>query len=80
MQADLGISVTGIAGPTGGTEQKPVGTVCFGLSTPTGTITLTRQYRASGDDVRENSRTRATMEALFLLLKATVEWKEAPHV
>lgn len=80
MQADLGISVTGIAGPTGGTEQKPVGTVCFGLSTPTGTITLTRQYRASGDDVRENSRTRATMEALFLLLKAAVEWKEAPHV
>ena len=30
--ADFGISVTGIAGPTGATNGKPVGTVCFGIS------------------------------------------------
>ena len=38
LGADLGLSVTGIAGPTGGSEEKPVGTVFFGLADSAGII------------------------------------------
>jgi len=34
LAADVGLSVSGIAGPGGGTEDKPVGFTCFGLSVP----------------------------------------------
>ncbi|UCF90956.1 MAG: nicotinamide-nucleotide amidohydrolase family protein, partial [Desulfobacterales bacterium] len=36
--ATYGLATSGIAGPTGGTDEKPVGTVCIGLATPTGTF------------------------------------------
>ncbi len=61
--ATFGIGITGIAGPTGGTPEKPVGTVHLALAGPKGTEHLHRLYR--GD--RERVRRQAAYEALNLL-------------
>jgi nicotinamide-nucleotide amidase len=60
--ADYGLSVTGIAGPDGGTEEKPVGLVFVGISDQEGTfaekLDLTAWAR-SRDSIRERSANRA---------------------
>ncbi|TAL30718.1 MAG: CinA family nicotinamide mononucleotide deamidase-related protein [Spirochaetes bacterium] len=58
--ADIAVSITGIAGPGGGTDTKPVGTVCFGFATRSGTRTFSSMIM--GD--RERVRTMASMQAL----------------
>ena len=65
--ATWGVGITGIAGPTGGTEEKPVGTVHVALAGPSGTEHVARRYR--GD--RERIRRQAAFEALNLLRLAT---------
>jgi nicotinamide-nucleotide amidase len=53
LGADIGISVTGIAGPGGGSEVKPVGTVCFCLSDSNGTSPFLRRISGNRERVRE---------------------------
>ncbi len=61
--AHWGIGITGIAGPTGGTPEKPVGTVHLALAGPSGTEHVQRLFR--GD--RERIRRLAAYDALNLL-------------
>ena len=63
-RADYAISISGIAGPDGGTATKPVGTVWFGFASATGEG-ITRCECFSGD--RENVRRQATAYALQTL-------------
>jgi nicotinamide-nucleotide amidase len=62
LAADVGIAVTGIAGPGGGTPDKPVGLVFVHVSGPDGE--LARRLDLPGD--REAIRARATAAALHL--------------
>ena len=63
--ADIAISVTGIAGPTGGTDAKPVGTVWIGLATENGS-TATHAFYPQG---RETFKQRVSEKALDLIRK-----------
>ena len=61
--SDIGISVTGIAGPTGGTADKPVGLVFIGLSDRDGT--LVKKYSFPDERVRFKERTsQAALEMI----------------
>ena len=66
IKTDLAVSTTGIAGPGGGSADKPVGLVWFGLSSKAGTVTEKKVF--SGD--REAVRAAAIEHALRLLLSA----------
>jgi nicotinamide-nucleotide amidase len=69
MGADYAVAISGVAGPDGGTEDKPVGMVCFGLHDERSgtTTTWTRRFPALG---RAFVRRRAVVEALAAVLRA----------
>jgi nicotinamide-nucleotide amidase len=67
-RADVAVAITGIAGPSGGSETKPVGLVHFGLARKgQATISLERRY---GDLGRQTVRLKAVEDALGLLERA----------
>ncbi len=67
--ADVGVGVTGIAGPTGGTEDKPVGLVWFSVAGPDG-ARLTRSITVPGS--RTDVRDRSTTVAMHLVRRLLV--------
>jgi nicotinamide-nucleotide amidase len=63
--ADVGVGITGVAGPGGGTDEKPVGSVWYGVSLKGRTEAKHRIFPGDREAVRE----RAAQAALHLLLK-----------
>ncbi|KKE99222.1 competence/damage-inducible protein A [Mycolicibacterium obuense] len=69
--ADTAVAITGVAGPGGGTEAKPVGTVCFSVALAGGTVvTRTTTMPGGRSDVRDRSTTIA-MHMLRRVLSAS---------
>jgi nicotinamide-nucleotide amidase len=68
FDSSLGIGITGIAGPGGGTPEKPVGTVCVCVAGGSGSVLIERAVRLPGD--RAAVRERTTTLAMHLLRRA----------
>ncbi|MDC9621782.1 nicotinamide-nucleotide amidase [Xenorhabdus sp. XENO-7] len=68
-RADFAVSVSGIAGPDGGSEEKPTGTVCFGFAYYNGedvhTVTYCQHFRGDRNAVR--------LQAVIFSLKTLLE-------
>ncbi|NCP83844.1 MAG: competence/damage-inducible protein A [Bacteroidetes bacterium] len=75
MGTNVGLSVTGIAGPEGGTEQKPVGTIWFGVSTPDESFTFL--VRLTKD--RKLNQERAVMISLDALRRQLLGILSLPY-
>jgi len=75
LGADIGIGVTGVAGPGGGTEEKPVGLVWLALVGPDGRQLVRRaDQRGTRADVRE----RSTTSVMHLLRRLLLGESDAP--
>lgn len=70
MNADIGIGITGIAGPDGGTEKKPVGLVWTAIHFNNETIACKLQLSGSRDEIRNK-----TCEAVFENIITIIEKK-----
>lgn len=74
--ADTAIAVTGIAGPGGGTAEKPVGTVCFSVVLTHDDTTVTRTHTTFVPGDRNDIRDRSTTIGMHLLRGALQELGE----
>lgn len=65
---EVGVGVTGVAGPGGGTAKKPVGMVCFGFSINGEVKTYTKQFGEIGRNQVRKSSVEFVLETLLNLL------------
>lgn len=68
--ADIAISTTGIAGPSGGVPGKPVGTVWFGCACADGVTAYCKQFNGNRAEVRQQA-TRFAIDVLINQVKST---------
>ena len=69
MESDFGVATTGVAGPSGGTEENPVGTVWIGVASASGVVSKRFNF---GKD-RENVINRATIAAYEMLRQEIIQ-------
>jgi len=72
LEVDVSVAVTGIAGPGGGTEEKPVGLVYLHAQSPD--VTRAVEFQFPGD--RDSIRRRATVTALHLLRRVLTQSRD----
>ena len=63
FDSDYSISTSGIAGPTGGTKELPLGTICYAIATPSGVHSFTKQYNSD----RETNISRVSLDSIRFL-------------
>ena len=71
--ADIAVSTTGVAGPTGGTEENPVGTVCIGFATRSGVFSEKKNFNLDGC----NDRGEIRRHSAEYCLKKAAEYAES---
>jgi len=76
LNTDYAISITGVAGPTGGTPETPVGTIWIGY----GAMDDIRTFKLDSDDGRDVNLSRATSKALRLMLEYLGEHLPKPSI
>lgn len=67
-ESEIGVGITGVAGPGGGTEKKPVGMVCFGFYINGKTVTYTKQFGEIGRNQVRKSSVEFVYQTLLELL------------
>lgn len=71
LHTDYAIATSGIAGPKGGTPDKPVGTVWLAWATPEGTITECCHFRGEREQITQNAAMAAVAKLVLLLRRKT---------
>lgn len=66
LNSDIAVSITGVAGPDGGTKDKPVGMVCFAVATKDKIESYTQYFSGNRDDVR--------MQSCYFALKVILQY------